>query len=271
MNSPAPARLRPALQRIRADNPGPLTLDGTCSYLVGESDLALIDPGPGLDAHLEALQSAVGGRSLVAICLTHAHADHAGAAMELAARLGARLAASADTLDRLALDGRALNDGDVVQVDAGSTALEALHTPGHSGDHLSYLWHPSEVLFTGDLVLGQGSSMVAHPDGSVGDYLASLNRLIELAPKLICPGHGPPVENAVQKLEEYRDHRLERHHEIVEAITSRGARTVAEIRAAVYGDLPDPRLAEAADLSIRAHLEHVRELGVALPRDVGGT
>jgi glyoxylase-like metal-dependent hydrolase (beta-lactamase superfamily II) len=189
----------------------------------------------------------------------------------LASRLDAGLAASAETLHRLGLDGRALEDGELVKVDAGSTELEALDTPGHSGDHLSYLWHPSEVLFTGDLVLGEGSSMVAHPDGSVGDYLASLNRLIGLAPKLICPGHGPVVENAVEKLQEYRDHRLERHHEIVRAITAHGARTVPEIRAVVYGDLPDPRLTEAADLSIRAHLEHVREFGAALPGELGGS
>lgn len=189
----------------------------------------------------------------------------------MAARWDAPLAASGETLSRLGLGGRALGDGDVVEVDSGGSELEALHTPGHSGDHTSFLWHPSGALFTGDLVLGEGSSMVAHPDGSVGDYLASLTRLLGLAPHLILPGHGEPVEDAVGKLEEYRDHRLERHREIVEAITVRGARTLPEIRATVYGDLPDPRLAEAADLSIRAHLEHVRELGVALPGGLGGS
>lgn len=249
--------------RIRADNPGPLTLDGTCSYLLGESDLVLIDPGPSLASHVASIERAVGGRPTT-VCLTHAHADHADAATALTARLEAPVTGSAETLRRLGLRGRALVDGDVIDVDSGNTSLEALHTPGHSGDHLSYLWSPARALFTGDLVLGAGSSIVAHPDGSVGDYLASLDRLIELAPSVLFPGHGPPVEDAVGKLEEYRDHRLQRHREIVEAITERGARTLAEIRATVYGDLPDPRLAEAADLSIRAHLEHVRELGTPL-------
>jgi glyoxylase-like metal-dependent hydrolase (beta-lactamase superfamily II) len=257
------------LQRIRASNPGPLTLDGTCSYLLGESQLVLIDPGPALDPHLALLQRAAKERPTT-ICLTHAHADHADAASELMARLGAPVAASAETLRRLGLRGRSLADGDVIEVDSGKTSLEALHTPGHSGDGLSYLWHPTRALFTGDLVLGEGSSMVAHPDGSVADYLASLNRLIELAPMILFPGHGPPVEDAIGKLEEYRDHRLERQREIVEAITVRGARTVAEIRAAVYGDLPDPRVAEAADLSVRAHLEYVRELGAGLADELGG-
>ena len=110
--------------------------------------------------------------------------------------------------------------------------------------------------------------MVAHPDGSVGDYLASLERLIALAPSVLFPGHGPPAEDAIGKLDEYRQHRLERHREIVEAITIRGARTVGEIRAAVYGELPDSRLAEAAELSIRAHLEHVRQLGRGVPAEL---
>lgn len=183
-------------------------------------------------------------------------------------QLHAPVAASAETLERLDLGGRALADGDVIEVDSGSTTLEAIHTPGHSGDHTSYLWQPARALFTGDLVLGEGSSVVAHPDGSVGAYLSSLGRLIELAPEILFPGHGPPVEDALGRLEEYRDHRLERHREIVEAITVGGARTLAEIRTRVYGELPDPRLVEAADLSIRAHLEHVRELAAELPGDL---
>jgi glyoxylase-like metal-dependent hydrolase (beta-lactamase superfamily II) len=249
------------LEVVLADNPGPLTLDGTRTYLVGERRLAILDPGPLQPDHVDKIERAVAGRPVEAVCLTHAHADHTAAALEVSARVGAPIAAAAETLLRLDIEGRELLDGDSIEVDSGDTYLEALYTPGHSGDHLSYLWHPSMALFTGDLVLGKGSSMVAHPDGSVGAYLASLDRLISLDPPVILPGHGEPVRDAVKKLEEYRDHRLERHRQIVEAVTIGGARTVPEIRANVYGELPDDRLKEAADLSIRAHLEYVRSPG----------
>lgn len=107
--------------------------------------------------------------------------------------------------------------------------------------------------------------MIAHPDGSVGDYLASLDRLISVRPALLLPGHGEPIREAVAKLEEYRDHRLDRHRQIVEAVTVHGARTVPEIRSRVYGELSDDRIRKAAELSIRAHLEYVRSAGSADP------
>lgn len=249
------------LEVVLADNPGPLTLDGTRTYLVGERRLAIVDPGPLHPDHVDEIERAVAGRPVEAVCLTHAHPDHSASALEVAARVGAPIAAAPETLLRLDIEGRGLLDGDSIEVDSGDTHLDALHTPGHSGDHLSYLWQPSMALFTGDLVLGEGSSMVAHPDGSVGAYLASLDRLISINPTLILPGHGEPVRDAVGKLREYHDHRLGRHRQIVEAVTVRGARTVSAIRASVYGELPDDRLKEAAELSIRAHLDYVRSSG----------
>ena len=253
------------LKAIVANNPGPLTLDGTRTYLVGESRLAIVDPGPPESNHIAEIEQTVGNRPVEAICLTHAHADHAEGALHLALRLGAPISGSSETLGRLDIDGRRLVDGDSIEIDSGETRLEALHTPGHSGDHLSYLWHPWAALFTGDLVLGEGSSMIAHPDGSVGDYLASLDRLISVRPALLLPGHGEPIREAVAKLEEYRDHRLDRHRQIVEAVTVHGARTVPEIRSRVYGELSDDRIRKAAELSIRAHLEYVRSAGSADP------
>lgn len=257
------------LVAVVADNPGPLTLDGTRSYLVGGDRPALIDPGPDDPEHLDAIARTVGERAVAAVCLTHAHADHAGGARAAAAALDAPVAASPGTLDRLRLEGRVLRDGDAVEIDGGAGRLEALETPGHSEDHLCFLWRPPRALFTGDLVLGRGSSLVGHPDGSVGACLASLARLAALRPGALHPGHGPPVDAAVRKLEEYRAHRLERDEQVLAAVRDRGARSVAEIREAVYGPLTGD-LARAAELSVRAHLVHLREVGHELPDLRGG-
>lgn len=262
-------QVAPGVLAVTAGNPGPLTLDGTRSYLIGGRRPALLDPGPLGARHLDAIGEALAGRRPAWVCLTHAHADHAAAAAAASERFGARIAASAETLRRLDLDGHAVGDGDSLDVDEGETWLETLTTPGHSGDHLCYLWHPSRTLFTGDLVLGRGTSVVAHPDGSVADYLRSLAKLIAVRPTVLLPGHGDPVSDPRGKLEEYRDHRLERDRQVLRAVTEGGARTVAGIRALVYPELPRG-LEAAADLSILAHLEHLRAQGRELPDELGG-
>jgi len=257
-----------SLRVIRADNPGPLTLDGTRTYVVGRTHVAVIDPGPADALHLEAIERAVDDAVTEAVCLTHAHPDHSAAAAELAARLGAPIAASPETLGRIGLEGRELSDGDEIQVDDGETSLLALATPGHAADHLCYLWLPGRELFTGDLVLGRGTSVVTWPDGQVGSYLASLARLLTLRPSVLWPGHGDAVTEPLERLREYRAHRLVRGSQIRDAVLRGGARTLDEIRLAVYGSLP-PGLDRAAELSILAHLEHLRETGTELPRGTG--
>lgn len=251
-----------------ADNPGPMTLDGTRSYLVGAGPAVLVDPGPaaGLEGRLDRL---VGDREVVEVALTHAHPDHAGGAREAARRAGAGLAASAATLDRTGLAGRALEDGDGLPADGGEPALRAVATPGHSDDHLSYWWPAPRAIFTGDLVLGSGSAMVGHPDGHMGRYLASLARLRSLEPAVLYPGHGDPVEEADARLAGYLEHRREREEQIRRAVED-GAASVGEVRRRVYGELPEG-LAWAAEASIRAHLEHLREREAGLPevRDEG--
>lgn len=261
-----PSRLGPGLRAVRADNPGPLTLDGSLAYLVGEERLAVVDPGPNEETHLEALEAAVDGRPVEAICLTHAHADHAGAARAAAERLGAPVAASPETLRRLGLRGRAVAEGDEVPVDGGASVLRALETPGHSADGLSWLWLPSRALFPGDLVLGRGSSMVVFPDGRVGPCLASLARLASLLPSRILPGHGEPVEDPQEKLAEYRRHRLDRERQVVDAVRA-GARTLDGVREAVYGELEEG-LRRPAELAILAHLAHLAEVGHELPPEL---
>lgn len=254
------------LRVLVGENPGPLTLDGTRTYLIGRRRLVVLDPGPPGSRQAERVMEATEGRSVEAVCLTHAHRDHAGCASQVASALGAPVAASGETLGRLGVQGRALRDGDEVPVDGGEGTLRALATPGHSADGLSYLWLPPRRLFTGDLVLGRGSSLVVHPDGAVGPYLSSLARLLSLRPTLLLPGHGEPVEGAVRKLEEYRRHRLERDAQVREALAA-GARSPEEVRRRVYGELSDD-LRRAAELSVLAHLRHLREMGHGLPPEL---
>ncbi|MFW6039587.1 MAG: MBL fold metallo-hydrolase [Gemmatimonadota bacterium] len=270
----ASRRRGPDLVVLRANNPGPMTLDGTRSYVLGNRRVAIVDPGPDDAAALDALERAVAGRDVAALLLTHAHADHAGGAARAAERFGVPVSASAATLDRLGLDGRDLADGATLEVESGRT-VTALHAPGHSADHVCYLSEPGRRLFTGDLVLGEGSSAILHPDGRVADCLASLARLIALRPRSLLPGHGdpvgPPAEAAERKLAEYRRHRLDRERQIVAALEG-GAAGVPEIRHAVYGRLP-AGLARAADASVAAHLAALSARGLSVPpfEDFGAT
>lgn len=255
--------LAPDLQVVVAENAGPLTLDGTRSYIIGSSRVVVLDPGPAHAGHLQRVVSAVGDRLVAWVCLTHAHPDHAAGAAAAAEALEAPLAASEDTLRRLSLAGRPLQEGDELPVDGGRSTLRILETPGHSADSLSLMWLSSRRLFTGDLVLGEGTSVVVYPDGSVGAYLTSLVKLVALRPTLILPGHGEPVREPVRQLEHYRRHRLEREAQIQRAV-SRGAHSIEEIRCRVYAELP-VELTDAAELSIRAHLHHLQEIGQNLP------
>lgn len=260
----------PDLQIVRADNAASMTLDGTRSYVLGRERVVVIDPGPDDPAQLETIVGAVAGRPVAAILLTHAHADHSAGVEAAATRFGALPAGSAETLSRLGLAGRALADGETMTLEVGGdgtgvveSTITALHTPGHSADHVCYLTRPGRRLFTGDLVLGEGSSAILHPDGSVADCLASLVRLLALRPLLLLPGHGPPVEDAVRKLETYRRHRLEREDQVRAALAT-GAGTVPEIRRIVYGELPED-LVWAADASVAAHLAALTARGEQVP------
>ena len=243
-----------------------MTLDGTRSYVLGEDRVAIVDPGPDDPTGFEAIVAVVAGREVAALLLTHAHADHAGNAERAARHFGLEVSASRATLDRLGIEGRALADGSGVEIEPGRT-IRVLHTPGHSADHVCYLSEPGRRLFTGDLVLGEGSSAVLHPDGRLSDCLASLARLVSLRPTMLLPGHGdpvgPPPAAAEKKLVDYRRHRLERERQIVAAIDD-GAATVPEIRAVVYGPLPSG-LAWAADASVAAHLAALAARGVSVP------
>lgn len=248
-------------------NPGPLTLDGTRCYAVGRGRVILVDPGPAIGGQIERLETLVADRPVDAICLTHAHSDHSGAAAAASARFAAPVAASSETLQRCNLSGRELGDGATLAVDGGDATLRVIATPGHSSDHLAYMLDPGRAVFTGDLVLGKGSSAILYPDGAVGACLASFRRVLSLSPGRLYPGHGPPVAEGEAVLKHYWDHRNERHAQVADAVRT-GARTVEELRLLVYGDL-ESDLERAAEASIRAHVVYLREQGEPVPTIAG--
>lgn len=239
------------IRRITAPNPGPLTLSGTQTYLIGES--AVLDPGPNIDSHVAAIREAL--PKLDTILITHRHADHAPAAVPLRQQTGARIIAPRDVLDEV--DQRVAG-GEVLSIEGES--VEVIATPGHTNEHVCYLTAGGD-LFTGDTVLGEGTTAIFPPDGHMGDYLRSLALLRSRNPKRIYPAHGPIREDAVALIDQYIAHRLERERQVREAV-EQGATSVAEMRKRIYPDL-DVRLHRAAEIQIEAHLIKLREEGHA--------
>jgi glyoxylase-like metal-dependent hydrolase (beta-lactamase superfamily II) len=235
-------RLPDGVVRVRADNPSPLTLDGTNTYVV---EGWVVDPGPADPAHLDAVLAAAGG-TVDGIVLTHDHADHSEGAAPLADRTGAQ----------------------VVRPRGGDRAgpFEAIATPGHAPDHVSLL--AGRALFTGDTVLGTGSVFIVPGEGSLAAYLDSLRRLRELDLEAILPGHGPVVWDPRAKLDEYIEHRLERERRVLEALAA-GARSRDELLDRAWSDVDfdaAPYLRFAAAATLEAHLEKLAEEG-RLPGD----
>jgi glyoxylase-like metal-dependent hydrolase (beta-lactamase superfamily II) len=244
---------------LRADNPGPLTLTGTNTWVVGRDPCWVIDPGPALDAHLDALAAEVAARGGAGgIALTHSHADHSAGVDGLLERLRAPVpVAGADpgAATRSAAH-HELAHGD------GFGPLRVFALPGHAADHLGYLLDSAAgvACFTGDAVLGEGSVFVA---SDMAGYLESLERLRALDPAILCPGHGPLVTRPRAHLEAYREHRLAREREILSA-WRRGTRDEQQLLAEVWGALPE-RLARAATVTLRAHLEKLEDEGRLAP------
>jgi len=225
----------PGVIQIKADNPGAFSLDGTNTYVVDAN--WVIDPGPALPEHLEAVAAAVDG-PLEGIVLTHSHSDHADGAPGLAARMGGV---------------EVLTPADGAQVGP----FLAMATPGHSPDHVCLLM--GDVCFTGDTVLGVGSVFVQPGGGALAAYLESLRRLRALELKWLCPGHGPIVDDPVAKLDEYIEHRLDRERRLLAALDE-GLRTTDELLDSAWSDAPEGlRMGDA--ITLAAHLEKLRDEG----------
>ena len=250
--------------RIVAQNPGMMTGPGTNTYLVGGSHLAVIDPGPDILEHAEALAATGGGR-IRWILVTHTHPDHAPGAARLASMTGAEVLGFG-MRDGFTPD-TAIGDGHVL--DAGGVQIRAIYTPGHASNHLCYLHESEGVLFSGDHVMDGSTVVIAPPDGDMGDYMNSLRSLRDHEPSMssIAPGHGNLIPDPRARLEEYIVHREKREEAIANALESAGNSTVAGLVAAVYTDVPE-FLHPVAEFSVWAHLRKMATEGIAACSDI---
>ncbi len=241
-------QVTPTAGVVLAPNPGPMTLEGTNTWVLRDphsESAVVIDPGPLEEAHLRAVAA---HGPVAVILLTHGHADHSEGAARLAALTGAPVRAL-DRRHRLGDEG--LTDGDVIA--AAGLELRVAHTPGHSSDSLSFVL-PDAVL-TGDTILGRGTTVVAHPDGVLADYLESLHRLRDLGEVAVLPGHGPELPHAGLAAQHYLDHRQQRLEQVRAALDA-GATTPRQVVEVVYVDV-DRVLWPAAEMSVRAQLDYL--------------
>jgi glyoxylase-like metal-dependent hydrolase (beta-lactamase superfamily II) len=262
------------VSRVLAPNPSAFTFTGTQSYVVGGAqDVAVIDPGPDEQDHLDALVAAIGARRVVAIMCTHTHRDHSPAAAPLSLRTGAPVIGCAPlTLEDdgpradAAFDAGyrpddILSDGQMVQ--GRGWTLEAVATPGHTSNHLCFALHEEKALFTGDHIMGWSTTIVSPPDGNMADYMRSMQRLVEREDAVYYPAHGEPVANPQQWARGMLGHRKQREAQILRQIRQeqhRGA-TIAELVATMYKGV-DTRLHPAAARSVLAHLLDLAERGI---------
>lgn len=233
------------LRTLLAPNASAMTLDGTRTYLVGRQRVAILDPGPADPQHLDRVAHEAGEADAV-ILLTHQHPDHAAGAAALARRLGAEVrSAAAGTL----------RDGDEIATDAG--LLRVVATPGHTPDHVALHWPARSAIFVGDLMMGGlDTALVAPPEGSLHDYLASLDRLAALAPAVLYPAHGPEVTDPAAAFDRYRAHRLDRLAQVQAALDA-GAHDRDALVRAVYGDEVEPALYDWARAALEAYLDYL--------------
>ncbi len=277
-------QVSPLIRRIIAKNPSPFTFYGTGTYIVGQGEVAVIDPGPLLYEHVQALIAALAGETVTHILVTHTHSDHSPAAGPLAATtkaptyaFGPHGSGRPDADVRVEEDGdrdfhpdRRLRDGDLV---AGpGWTLEALHTPGHTSNHLCFALHEEAALFSGDHVMGWSTSVISPPDGDMRAYLRALHRLLKRDEQVFWPTHGPPIREPRRFVEALIAHRRKRDAEIL-ACLGEGMTRIADIVARIYVDVPQ-YLHPAAGRSVFAHLIHLVEIGEVAcqgPPDVSGS
>ena len=248
-----------------------MTFWGTNTYILGTNELAIIDPGPAVQSHFDAIMSSLNkNQSITHILITHSHIDHSPLAKQLSERTSAPILAfgessagkSAIMTNLKNLDGGegidydfkpdvTLNDNQILK--NKEWCIKSLHTPGHMGNHLCFSWEGESILFSGDLVMGWATSMVSPPDGDLTDFMNSIKSLQLRSPdKLFFPGHGAPIENPSLRLQELYEHRKKREGEILSALET-GLATISEITESVYADL-DKRLITAAKRNVLAHL-----------------
>ena len=262
--------LEPGIARVLAHNPSAFTYYGTQTYLIGDEEVAVIDPGPDLPEHVEALVRAIGGRRVVAILCTHTHRDHSPASRPLANLTGAPIVGCAPlALESVgpradaAFDGdyapdRELQDGDSIEVDG--RCVVAVATPGHTSNHLCFA--VGDALFTGDHVMSWSTTVVVPPDGEMAAYMASLDKLRQRVDRTYYPAHGPPVTNPQRYVRSLMVHRMQREKQILRLVGEK-PRDIPDIVANAYPGL-DPRLVTAAGGSVYAHLLDLEKRGLVV-------
>lgn len=268
-------QVEPLVLRVLAPNPSPYTFTGTQTYVVGPvdgPDCAVIDPGPYEPAHIDAIIAAIGGRKVVAILCTHTHRDHSPAAAPLAAKTGAPIVGCAplmlqvvgprsdEAFDPTYAPDRVLADGEGMR--GTGWTLTAVATPGHTSNHLCFALEESGALFTGDHVMGWSTSVVIPPDGDMGDYMASLEKLMARDDTRYHSAHGAAIEKPKQLVRGMIGHRRQRENQIMRLLAEE-ARPVSAFIPAMYKGL-DPRLIPAAEMSVTAHLLDLEKRGMAL-------
>jgi glyoxylase-like metal-dependent hydrolase (beta-lactamase superfamily II) len=237
-----------------------MTGEGTNTYLIGAGEVVVVDPGPDIPAHVDAILAAAAERgTIVALLVTHGHSDHLPAARRLRERTGEPILGHS----RLADVDRPVGDAETIEF--GAEQFIAYETLGHSDDHVAFWRAADRSLFCGDLIAGVGTVVLSRAPGSLTRYLASLNRVRELAPSRILPGHGPAIDDPNAKIQEYLDHRAMRDAQIVAAL-ERGPATVDDLVQRIYAGVA-PSLRPMAARNVQAHLEHLEDVGKAERRD----
>ncbi|MDI3470889.1 MAG: MBL-fold metallo-hydrolase superfamily [Pseudolabrys sp.] len=265
----------PGIRRILANNPGPFTFSGTMTYIVGRGRVAIIDPGPADDAHVAAVLDAVKGETVTHIFVTHTHRDHSPAVSAVKRATGATVYAEGphraarplhigelnpldSSGDRDFRPDVTLRDGDIVRGDGWT--IEAVTTPGHTANHMSFAYKEPNVLFAGDHIMAWATSIVAPPDGAMSDYMASLHKLARRGERVYYPGHGPAIADGPRFVDFYIEHRKAREQSILHRL-AKGATDIPTLVRAIYIGI-DPRLTGAAGLSVLAHLEDLVARGI---------
>jgi glyoxylase-like metal-dependent hydrolase (beta-lactamase superfamily II) len=273
-------RVTPLVSRVVANNPGPFTFKGTGVYIVGTHDVAVIDPGPLIDEHVAALKRALAGKRVSHILVTHTHIDHSPAAQPLKEWSGAKTYAFGphgsghhddgprmeEGGDQAFIPDVRLRDGEVVE--GNGFTIEAVHTPGHTSNHLCFGLREEKALFTGDHVMGWSTTVVTPPDGNMREYMASLRKLQARGDAVLYPTHGAPVTDPRPFLQAYVDHRLEREAQIISCLKD-GIDRIPAMVERMYADV-DTRLHPAAARSVLAHLIQLTEDGRVVAEPAAG-
>jgi glyoxylase-like metal-dependent hydrolase (beta-lactamase superfamily II) len=257
------AELAPGVRRLLAPNPSMMTGPGTNTYLFGTSEIAVVDPGPNLDEHIDRVVQTAGA-PIRWILVTHTHPDHSPAAMPLAKRTGAELlgipAPQGAQQDRTFSPDRVLADGDILETD--EFALEAVHTPGHASNHLCYRHEETNWLLTGDQVIDGSTVVINPPDGNMKHYIESLRRLKIMSCESLLPGHGDRIDDPVRAIDWIIDHRLEREAKVLAALRANPDLSSQDLVPHVYRDVSE-HLYSLAERSLLAHLLKLEADGMA--------